>query len=76
VQKQHLEFVWDIIVSAMDSKSETLRNKPRKKAFTEGDHFYYNEEGLMVLTALYLKNRGYCCKNKCKHCPYETAHSS
>ena len=36
----------------------------------EGEDFYYNENGLMVLTALYLKKRGYCCKNACKHCPY------
>lgn len=24
----------------------------------------------MVLTAKYLLNRGYCCGNGCKHCPY------
>ena len=32
--------------------------------------YYFNEEGLMVFTAAYHLKRGYCCKNKCKHCPW------
>lgn len=36
----------------------------------EGIDFYFNEAGLMVFTAAYHLNRGYCCKNKCKHCPW------
>lgn len=31
---------------------------------------YYLEDGLMVLTAAYLKQRGYCCGQGCRHCPY------
>lgn len=31
---------------------------------------YYIENGYYVFTALYLKNRGYCCSNGCRHCPY------
>lgn len=26
--------------------------------------------GLFVLTAAYLAERGYCCENGCRHCPY------
>jgi len=26
--------------------------------------------GLFVLTAAYLRNRGTCCGNGCRHCPY------
>jgi hypothetical protein len=37
--------------------------------FLEGVHFYY-ENGRMVLTARYLLDRGYCCGNGCRHCPY------
>jgi hypothetical protein len=36
----------------------------------EGIDFYFNEAGLMVFTAAYHLKRGYCCKNKCKHCPW------
>ena len=36
----------------------------------EGEDYYYNEQGLFVMTAKYLKERGYCCANGCKHCPY------
>ncbi|MEP6900666.1 MAG: DUF5522 domain-containing protein [Actinomycetota bacterium] len=36
----------------------------------EGIDFYF-ENGLMVLTAHFLKKRGYCCGNNCRNCPYE-----
>jgi hypothetical protein len=40
------------------------------KTFIEGRDFYF-EDGLMVLTRTYLAERGYCCSNDCRHCPYE-----
>ena len=36
----------------------------------EGVDYYINENGLMVFTAAYHLKRGNCCKNKCKHCPW------
>jgi iron complex transport system substrate-binding protein len=36
----------------------------------EQDKDYYLERGAMVFTASYLKRRGYCCGNGCRHCPY------
>ena len=35
----------------------------------EGVH-YYMENGFMVFTAVYLRQRGYCCESGCRHCPY------
>lgn len=32
---------------------------------------YYLENGGIVLTENYLKNRGFCCGTKCRHCPFE-----
>lgn len=48
-----------------------IKNKESKttQKFVEGIDYYF-ENGLMVLTAHFLKNRGYCCKNGCRHCPY------
>jgi hypothetical protein len=37
----------------------------------EGTDFYFNENGLMVLTAAYHLKRGRCCGNGCLHCPYD-----
>ena len=37
---------------------------------TEGEDFYYNKEGYVVLTEKYHLQRGECCGNRCKHCPY------
>jgi len=40
-----------------------------KKEFIENIHFYL-ENGKVVFTEKYLKDRTYCCGNSCKHCPY------
>ncbi len=37
---------------------------------TEGEDFYYNEQGYMVLTEKYHLQKGFCCGNGCRHCPY------
>lgn len=37
----------------------------------DDDEFYYNSDGLVVFTAEYLLNRGYCCGNGCRNCPYD-----
>lgn len=50
-----------------DQKKEVSRS--RRQEFVEGTHFYY-EDGLMVLTETFLLERGYCCENGCRHCPY------
>lgn len=41
----------------------------KRKDLVEGEDFYF-ENGLMVLTEKYHLDRGFCCKNKCRHCPY------
>jgi hypothetical protein len=33
------------------------------------DEFYW-ENGFVVLTARYHLRRGFCCGNRCRHCPY------
>lgn len=43
--------------------------KTEKSKFVEGVDYYF-ENGLMVLTEPFLKKRGYCCGNGCRHCPY------
>lgn len=39
-------------------------------ALIEGIDYYFDENGLMVLAAKYLLERGTCCKSGCRHCPY------
>lgn len=50
---------------------EAIVEASEEQTFVEGIDFYF-ENGLMVLTRNYLTNRGYCCENKCRHCPYES----
>ena len=42
-----------------------------QKKFDEEEDYYFNSDGLVVFTAEYLLQRGYCCGNGCKNCPYE-----
>ena len=41
------------------------------KPLIEGIDFYFNEENLMVLTEKYHLEKGFCCGEGCKHCPYD-----
>ncbi|HEX8638938.1 MAG TPA: DUF5522 domain-containing protein [Pyrinomonadaceae bacterium] len=50
------------------NSGETKESKPNK--FVENVDYYF-ENGLMVLTEHFLKKRGHCCKNGCRHCPYQ-----
>jgi hypothetical protein len=42
-----------------------------KDVFNEGEEFYFNSDGFIVLTEEYHLKRGYCCGNGCIHCPFE-----
>jgi hypothetical protein len=42
-----------------------------RKQIDDDEDMYYNAEGLVVFTAEYLLNRGYCCGNGCRNCPYD-----
>lgn len=39
------------------------------KQIVEGVDFYY-EDGYMVLTEKYHVDKGFCCGNGCRHCPF------
>lgn len=40
-------------------------------ALQAGDLGYLDPgTGLFVLTAAFLRDRGYCCERGCRHCPY------
>lgn len=39
----------------------------------EEKDFYVDERGLVVFTESFLKKRGFCCENGCKHCPYKNS---
>ena len=53
----------------MDSGSASRKSGQKPGKPIEGVH-YYMEGGFLVFTATYHKERGYCCKSGCRHCPY------
>ena len=50
-----------------DSEWDSLPSEEPEGA----DDYYTNEDGFVVFTAKYLLERGYCCGNGCKNCPYD-----
>ena len=47
----------------------TERSQDSQCLPVEGED-YYLEGGALVFTARYHLRRGYCCENRCRHCPY------
>jgi len=45
-------------------------NNMEKKEFIK-DVDYYLEDGFVVFTEKYHIEKGECCGNDCRHCPYE-----
>ena len=37
----------------------------------EKEDYYLDKNGLLVFTEKYLTERGTCCGNGCRHCPYD-----
>jgi hypothetical protein len=52
----------------MRESDESLKENEQEPMVPDVD--FYFEHGLMVLTDSYLEARGYCCGNRCRHCPY------
>ncbi|HEY4654988.1 MAG TPA: DUF5522 domain-containing protein [Cyclobacteriaceae bacterium] len=62
--------VWDYAI--------TFRLLGRKKTIRKNNSpsaLYYIEQGYVVYTAVYHLQRGYCCKNGCRHCPWKEGNS-
>lgn len=45
----------------------------KQKQFTKDIHYYLERERV-VFTALFHLERGQCCGNGCRHCPYDPKH--
>lgn len=44
-----------------------------KQNLIEGVDYYFEEKDgvkFKIFTEHYLSKRAYCCKNRCRHCPY------
>lgn len=40
----------------------------------EGIDYHNSPLGYRIMTSKFLAEKGYCCSNKCKNCPYEPKH--
>jgi hypothetical protein len=67
IQKRISEYVHDFRAGKIINDAPNLIGN--KKTFIEGID-YYIENGRWVFKEWYLLKRGYCCRNKCRHCPY------
>ena len=44
---------------------------PLKEELIEHVDYYWDGLGRWVFTEKYHLKRGFCCQNRCKHCPYK-----
>ena len=54
----------------LTNKSKMMENNQLHPA----DYYIDEMTGFSVFTALYLRNRGYCCGSGCRHCPFIPKH--
>ena len=60
----------DVNVRSITIDSRSIINSP-PPGEPKGPDYFMNEDGFVVFTAKYLLERGYCCGNGCKNCPYD-----
>lgn len=54
-------------MTVLDPRAEAAHDR----AVAAGEPGYFDPDSdLFVLTAAYLRERGTCCGNGCRHCPY------
>jgi hypothetical protein len=41
------------------------------KELKVGEDYYLTPDGLLVFTEKYHLDKGYCCGNGCRHCPFD-----
>jgi hypothetical protein len=41
------------------------------KELIEGEDYYFDQRGFLVLTGKYHQDRGYCCGYECLECPFD-----
>lgn len=59
-------------LDAMDSLVIKSKKHPSSQNGLLQDIHYYMENDLFVFTEIYHIQKGYCCENTCRHCPYST----
>ena len=51
-------------------ESPKKKDNLKGRQLIENEDYYFNKDGNWVFTETYHLKRGYCCKNRCLHCPY------
>lgn len=47
-----------------------VKLQPVQEVLVKSPNLYYLDKDKVVFTEEYLKERGFCCGNNCRHCPY------
>lgn len=45
------------------------------RQLVEGEDYEMHPDGFRIMSAEYLKERGYCCGTGCSKCPYDPPHA-
>ncbi|UEG50686.1 tRNA (guanosine(46)-N7)-methyltransferase TrmB [Ferruginibacter lapsinanis] len=67
----YLKFQLPEVIADMDEQLQEILKREEPNNETDQEERFSNEDDLIVFTAEYLLERGYCCGNGCRNCPYE-----
>ena len=72
--KLHSDWIVDLFIRETMIPREKPKKENSEKFFgqknSSREKNYYYENGYKVFTEHFHLERGYCCKNNCRHCPY------
>lgn len=51
--------------------SEEIKQKHQETIENKKNFYLDKDTGFVVWTEEFLLNRGFCCENGCRHCPYK-----
>jgi hypothetical protein len=61
---------WLVLVELVKSNKENIKTPTEGGSEQLSPSSFYIEEGKYVFTEEFHKQRGSCCGNGCRHCPY------
>ncbi len=71
-EKLEIKFLKWYLRSRMDHSIKPKTPPQKQIPLKEGLDFYLDEQGNLVFTESYHLKRGHCCKNSCRHCPFNS----
>jgi hypothetical protein len=65
---------WHVLVELVKLNKEDIKTSNEGGSEQLSPSYFYIENGKYVFTKEFHLNRGHCCGNQCRHCPFFPAY--